>query len=92
MLEPKTCKYILTIESSSLCDLINGPVDEYGMFEIEPLNDSSNLKISNPPFQTQAIDKTEDSSKENIRKDIIPPVEQETEVSDDKKKIVKIEL
>jgi len=67
-------------------------MDEYGMFEIEPLNDSSNLKIISPPFQTQAIDKTEDNSKENIRKDTIPPVEQETEISDDKKKIVKIDL
>lgn len=82
----------MTIESSSLCELINGPIDEYGMFEIDPLYDSSDLKIVSPPFQTQAIDKTKDNSEENIRKDTISPVEQETEVSDDKKKIVKIEL
>lgn len=67
-------------------------MDEYGMFDIDPLYDISNLKIISPLLQTQATDKTEDNSEENIRKDIIPPVEQETEVSDDKKKIVKIEL
>lgn len=67
-------------------------MDEYGIFEIEPLYDYSNLKSFTPPFQTQDIEKSKDNSEENIRKDTIPPVEQETEVSDDKKKIVKIEL
>lgn len=91
MLEPKTCKYILTIESPSLCEIINGPMDEYGMFNIKPLYDTENIKNS-APFQTQTIDKTEEYSEENIKKDTIPPVEQETEVTDEKKKIVKIEL
>jgi len=81
----------LTIESPSLCEIINGPMDEYGMFNIKPLYDTENIKNS-APFQTQTIDKTEEYSEENIKKDTIPPVEQETEVTDEKKKIVKIEL
>lgn len=92
LLEPKTCKYILTIESSSLCEIINGPMDEYGMFNIKPLNDIENPKI-NTPLQKEVLDKTEQYSEENMKeKDTIPSVEHETEVSDDKKKIVKIEL
>jgi len=92
LLEPKTCKYILTIESPSLCEIINGPMDEYGMFNINSLNDIENKKI-NTPFQTQVVDKTEQNSDENMeKKDTIPSVDHDTEVSDDKKKIVKIEL
>lgn len=91
LLEPKTCKYILTIESPSLCEIINGPMDEYGMFNIKPLYDTENIKTNNP-FQTQMLDKTEQYSEENKNKDTIPSVDQETEVSNDKKKMVKIEL
>jgi len=91
LLEPKTCKYILTIESPSLCEIINGPMDEYGMFNIKPLYDTENVK-TNDPFQTQMLDKTEQYSEENKKKDTIPSVDQETEVSNDKKKVVKIEL
>lgn len=91
LLEPKTCKYILTIESPSLCEIINGPMDEYGIFNIKPLSDTENIKTNNP-FQTQMLDKTEQYSEENKKKDTIPSIDQETEVSNDKKKIVKIEL
>ena len=67
-------------------------MDEYGMFNIKSLYDLENIKISTP-FQTQILDKTEKYSEENIKKkDTIPPVGQETEVADDKKKMVKIEL
>jgi len=66
-------------------------MDEYGIFNIKPLYDIENLKI-NTPFQTQVLDKTEQYSEENKKKDTIPPVEPETEVSNDKKKMVKIEL
>lgn len=33
--EPRTCKYVLTIKSPSLCELINGPIDEFGSFKVE---------------------------------------------------------
>jgi len=49
------------------------------------------MKI-NTPFQTQMLDKTEQYSEENKKKDTILSVEQETEVSNDKKKMMKIEL
>ncbi|VVC26705.1 Mannose-6-phosphate receptor binding domain,Glucosidase II beta subunit-like [Cinara cedri] len=35
LFEPRTCKYVLTIKSPSLCELINGPIDEYGLFKVE---------------------------------------------------------
>jgi len=66
-------------------------MDEYGIFNIKPLYDIENIKI-NTPFQTQMLDTTEQYSEENNKKDTIPPVEKETEVSNDKKKMVKIEL
>jgi len=92
LLEPKTCKYILTIESPSLCEIINGPMDEYGMFNTKPHYNIENEKISTP-LQTQILDKTEQYSEDSIKnKNTVPPVEEDTEVSDDKKKVVKIEL
>lgn len=90
MLEPKTCKYILTIESPSLCELINGPMDEYGIFNIE-----SNSDIKDEPsilLKPQTEDTTELHFEEDTQKTNTVSVEQETEVTNDKKKMGKIEL
>lgn len=82
----------MTIESPSLCEIINGPMDEYGMFNIKPFYEIENEK-NGAQFLSQIDDITEQYSEENIsNEDTTPPAEQVTEISDDKKKIGKIEL
>lgn len=87
LLEPKTCKYILTIESPSLCDLINGPIDDNGIFIIEPHSDIKNEKISSLKTQFDD-DNTGNHFEENVQK-----IEgSNDEESNDKNKLDKIEL
>lgn len=92
LLEPKTCKYILTIESPSLCELINGPMDEYGIFTIKPrsyINSDKSSSLSKIQFE----DKVEENVEEHIQvEDTAPLIKQDDEVSEDKKEIGKIEL
>jgi len=100
LLEPKTCKYILTIESPSLCELINGPMDEYGLFTVKPRS-YINSEKSSSSSKTESEDKVEKSVEDRVQvkvynlhvkvKDTVPPVEQDTEVSKEKK-TGKIEL
>lgn len=88
LLEPKTCKYILTIESPSLCEIINGPMDEYGIFNIKPRSTIPSEKLK-PQFE----DNVQQHYEENVqKKDSITDIDQETEKSDDSKKMGKIEL
>lgn len=88
LLEPKTCKYVLTIESPSLCELINGPMDEYGIFDL-----NSNFDNKNEQSSSSARVEHDVHLKENVQtKDTNTLTEQDTKVSDDKKKIDKIEL
>lgn len=88
LLEPKTCKYVLTIESPSLCELINGPMDEYGIFDLNSDFDNKNKQSS-----SSAQVEHDAHTKENVqKKDTNIRVEQDTKVSGDKKKIDKIEL
>lgn len=86
LLEPKTCKYILTIESPSLCEIINGPIDEYGIFNIKPRSDIPSEKLK-PQF-----DDTQNYEENVQKKGTISDVDQESEKSDDSKKMGKIEL
>ncbi|VVC25220.1 Mannose-6-phosphate receptor binding domain,Glucosidase II beta subunit-like [Cinara cedri] len=44
LFEPKPCKYELKIESPSLCELINGPIDESGLFKKKDKDINSILK------------------------------------------------
>lgn len=89
MLEPKTCKYVLTIESPSLCELINGPIDEYGIFIIKPRSDTQNKKSSSLS-KSELEDKTEPYIDEHAQtEDTILSVGQDT---NKKKKMDKIEL
>lgn len=92
MLEPKTCKYVLTIESPSLCEIINGPLDEYGIFNLK-----SSYNIKNEKIKITSEKEEEDKLKQHIeehvlRKETFHPSEQEIDESDKKKKMSKIEL
>lgn len=91
MLEPKTCKYLLTIESASLCEIINGPIDEYGIFLTKPpsSNKSDEKKSSKTLFE-ETVEQYFDKHVQS--KDTTPLVEEETEVSKDKKEMGKLEL
>lgn len=92
LLEPKTCKYILTIESPLLCELINGPMDEYGIFSIKPRSYINSDKSSSSS-KTQFEDETKQIVEDQVQvKDMAPLAEQDAEVSEDKKEINKIEL
>lgn len=77
----------MTIESPSLCDLINGPIDDNGIFIIEPHSDVKNEKMTLMKTQSDD-DKTENHFEESVQKIEIP----NDEVSNDKKKLGKIEL
>lgn len=88
MLEPKTCKYVLTIESPSLCKLINGPIDEYGIFIINPDSDIKN-KGSSSSSKSELIDKMLNIDEHPQTESTIHYVEKN---NDDKKKMNKIEL
>jgi len=91
LLEPKTCKYVLTIESPSLCELINGPMDEYGIFKLKPQSDTKG-EISSTS-KTNFEHKIEGNVIKHEQKiDTTTPVEEETEVSNNKNKLGKIEL
>lgn len=92
MLEPKTCKYILTIESPSLCELINGPIDDYGIFLLNQQVDN-NEENNSDSLKTNFVDKTDQYfERYEEEKYKLSSVEHEIEVSDDKKKKSKIEL
>lgn len=79
---------MLTIESPSLCELINGPMDEYGIFDLNNSFDNKNEQSSSSARVEHDI-----HPKENVqKKDTNTPPEQDTKVSDDKKKFDKIEL
>lgn len=86
MLEPKTCKYVLTIESPSLCELINGPTDEYGIFTIKPRSNIQNEE-SKKSFKSKPEDKTEYHAR---TESTIIPIKQDNDVK--KKLVEKIEL
>lgn len=88
LLEPKTCKYILTIESPSLCEIINGPLDEHGMFNVKPKSIIGNVEVDS------SSSKLEDNSRliEHAQEKDSVHVDQETEVSSNEKKLPKIEL
>lgn len=88
LLEPKTCKYVLTIESPSLCELINGPMDEYGIFDLNSGFNNKNEQSSSSARVEHDVHPKENAQKKDTNK----PAEQDTEVSNDKKKIDKIEL
>lgn len=83
MLEPKTCKYVLTIESPVLCELINGPMDEHGIFIIKT---DSDLKNEENSSSTQVGEN--DHLQEHVQKTNIVAKQK----TDNKKKTNKIEL
>lgn len=91
LLEPKTCKYVLTVESPSLCELINGPIDEYGLFKKK-----SNTNDSVKKIDSEIKTKSEDNlavSPEDIEKAVLSvQMEEETEENDENKKLFIIEL
>ncbi|XP_025413896.1 endoplasmic reticulum lectin 1 isoform X2 [Sipha flava] len=92
LLEPKTCKYVLTIESPSLCEIINGPLDEYGIFNLKLRHGNKNEKIK-ITSEKEEEDKLKQHIEEHVlRKEVFHPLEQEAEESDKKKKLSKIEL
>lgn len=90
LLEPKTCKYILTIESPSLCELLNGPMDEYGLF-IKKSN-TNDEKIDSE-IKTKSEDNLAISPEDFIDKSVLSvQMEEETEENDENKKLFIIEL
>jgi len=82
---------VLTIESPSLCELINGPMDEYGIFKLKPQSDTKG-EISSTS-KTNFEHKIEENVIKHEQKiDTTTPVKEETEVSNNKNKLGKIEL
>ncbi|VVC39640.1 Hypothetical protein CINCED_3A018497 [Cinara cedri] len=82
--EPKTCKYVLTIESPSLCELINGPIDEYGLFKVKDKKSDNILKYK---FEDNTDPKLDDFTEKRT----VDSTEKETE-NEENKKLSKIEL
>jgi endoplasmic reticulum lectin 1 len=82
----------LTIESPSLCEIINGPLDEYGIFNLKLHHGNKNEKIK-ITSEKEEEDKLKQHIEEHVlRKEVFHPLEQEAEESDKKKKLSKIEL
>lgn len=86
LLEPKTCKYVLTVESAALCEIINGSINDYGIFAPRQLDKNDEI---NKWFNVEVKEKLEQYYIESgLMQDTTPPIEQETKVSEDKKKNV----
>jgi len=70
---------------------MNGPIDEYGIFNTKPLS-SVKSDESGSSSKTQLEDKMEQHFAQYVKVKDTTPVKQETEVSKDKKKMGKMEL
>lgn len=63
LMEPKTCEYVLGVESSIICELLS-TVDENGLFVISPASDESSMSSSSSSLSSSAELFDDDESKD----------------------------